>query len=207
MTTASDAPPKFELSFVQLIAGCLAAVTAAAHASFFGVAGTLIGTAIGSILGTAGTAIYSHSMWRTQARLRHLRRRGENRPGPPPAIGHFHFRQRNWAMIGVAAAAAFLVGLTVVNGVEAAAGERLSALLTGQKQSGGPTTTIGALTGGATAQASPTPTTQPSSSSPPGVAGVAPTTPTPEPSSSTSPTPSASATPTPSPSAQATVSP
>lgn len=59
MTTASDAPPKFELSFVQLIAGCLAAVTAAALASFFGVAGSLIGTAIGSILSTAGTAIYS----------------------------------------------------------------------------------------------------------------------------------------------------
>ena len=98
MTTASDAPPKFELSFVQLIAGCLAAVTAAAHASSASPA-PLIGTAIGSILALPGTAIYSHSMWRTQARLRHLRRRGENRPGPPPAIGHFHFRQRNWAMI------------------------------------------------------------------------------------------------------------
>jgi hypothetical protein len=186
MTTASDAsPPKFELSPVNLIAGCLAAVTAAVLASFFGVAGTIIGTALGSIVGTAGTAIYTHSIRRTQRRLNTLRSHGV--PTPSTA-GGLHLSARNWLMIGIAAVAAFAITMTVVTGVEAAARKQLWAIVTGQKSSG-PTTTVGAVTG---AQAPPsTPTAKPSSSPSPGFPGVAPTQGpgTPEPTSSATPTP------------------
>src|SRR5438132_6519745 len=82
MNTASNASPKFQLSPVQLIAGCLAAITAAVLASFFGVAGTIIGTALGSVVGTAGTALYSHSIRRTQARIR-VHRIHEHAAGVP----------------------------------------------------------------------------------------------------------------------------
>lgn len=207
MTAAPEGSPKFELSLVQLLAGCLAALSAAVLASFFGVAGTLIGTAIGSIVGTAGTAIYSNWIRRTEARLRYLRRQGAGLPAAPPAAALPHLTGRNWAMVGVAAGAAFVAALMVVTGVEAAVGKELSALVTGQKQHGSSRTTIGALTGGETTRVSPTPTAEPSSSSSPGFGGFPPVTPTATPDSTASPTPGAGASTSPSPSAQPTASP
>ena len=202
MTTASESPPKFELSFVQLIAGCLAAVTAAVLASFFGVAGTLIGTAIGSIVGTAGTAIYAHSIRRTRASLHHIAQHADH-PVSPPATSRFRLTRRNWVMIGAAAVAAFLVGLTVVTGIEAAAGEQLWALVTGQREHGGPTTTIGAVAGGSS-QATPTPSAE---ATPTPSRGAAPGE-TPTPRASSTPTPTPTSTPTrPPPSGQTSPSP
>src|SRR3979411_864198 len=85
MNPASNAAPKFELSAVQLIAGCLAAITAAVLASFFGVAGTIIGTALGSIVGTGGTAIYTPSIRTPRARLHAIR--AHEQAGGAPAAG------------------------------------------------------------------------------------------------------------------------
>jgi hypothetical protein len=195
MTTATDTAPKFELSPVSLIAGCLAAVTAAVLASFFGVGGTIIGTALGSIVGTAGTAIYTHSIRRTQRRLTGLRSHeghaaaaGPPAAGAPAAGGGFHMSPRNWLMIGLAAFVAFAIGMAFVTGVEAAAKEQLSALVTGKKSSG-PTTTVGAVTGTEAPPATPTPTTEPSSAPTPGFPGFAPTPrgQTPQPTSSPTP--------------------
>ncbi|MBJ7597403.1 MAG: hypothetical protein DLM67_05850 [Candidatus Nephthysia bennettiae] len=220
MNAASNASPKFELSPVQLIAGCLAAITAAVLASFFGVAGTVIGTALGSIVGTAGTALYSHSIRKTQARIRaiqaHEQLTGlrhqpvEARPGqasaepagdpthePAAAAAHAGWREylrRSWVMIAVAAAAAFVLTMVAVTGVEAAARKQLWAIVTGHSQPAGPTTTLGGVVGGVTAQSTPTPapTDQPSGSPSPGAPAVAPTsTPSgsaPQPSSSPTPT-------------------
>jgi hypothetical protein len=62
--------PRLELSLTQIVASALAAMTAAVLASYLGVAGTVIGAAVFSIIGTSGSAIYSHSIRRTKARLR-----------------------------------------------------------------------------------------------------------------------------------------
>jgi hypothetical protein len=210
MNTGANASPKFELSPVQLIAGCLAAVTAAVLASFFGVAGTIIGTALGSIVGTAGTALYSHSIRRTQARLRRLREH-ENAQGsdeePAPAAPHTGWRQylrRNWVMIAVGAAAAFVIAMTAVTGVEAAARKQLWAIVTGHSQPAGPTTTLGGVVGGASAEPTPAvaPTAEPSVSS-------SPTLPISAPSPTARSTPESTPTPTPqvTPSTRATASP
>jgi hypothetical protein len=221
MNAASNASPKLELSPVQLIAGCLAAVTAAVLASFFGVAGTVIGTALGSIVGTAGTAVYSHSIRKTQARIRAIQAHEEatgqapERVGTPsgetpdePAAERAHeaaaatphtswreYLRRSWVMIAVAAATAFVLTMTAVTGVEAAARKQLWAIVTGHSQPAGPSTTLGGVVGGVTAQSTPTPaaTDQPSGSPSPGAAAGAPTS-TPSrstPPPSTSPTPTA----------------
>jgi hypothetical protein len=52
--------PRLEINWVQSLAGALAAVTSAVLLSTVGVAGTLIGAAIGSLAATIGSAVYSY---------------------------------------------------------------------------------------------------------------------------------------------------
>ncbi len=59
-------------SVVQVAASALAAVSAALISSTFGVAGTLIGTAIASVFATVGSTLYLASMRRTNERLRRV---------------------------------------------------------------------------------------------------------------------------------------
>ena len=58
------------LSAAQVIASVLATLTAAVAASFLGVAGTLVGAAVGSVVSTMGTEIYKHYLQRSEERLR-----------------------------------------------------------------------------------------------------------------------------------------
>ena len=84
--------PQMELSGVQVVASLLAALTGAVAASFLGVAGTIIGTAVMSVAGTAGAAIYRHYLARSKERLqaaaaaaktRHPGQYGAGGPGQP----------------------------------------------------------------------------------------------------------------------------
>jgi hypothetical protein len=61
-----------DLSVTQLLAGALAAVSSAVAASYFGVAGTLLGAAVGSVIGTVATAVYKHSLARTTEKVREI---------------------------------------------------------------------------------------------------------------------------------------
>ncbi len=58
------------LSAAQVIASVLATLSAAVAASFLGVAGTLVGAAVGSVVSTLGTEIYKHYLQRSEERLR-----------------------------------------------------------------------------------------------------------------------------------------
>lgn len=58
--------PKIEINWVQSTAGALAAVSSAVLLSTFGVAGTLIGAALGSLVITLGGAVYSYSIRATR---------------------------------------------------------------------------------------------------------------------------------------------
>lgn len=51
---------KLEISWVQVSAGALAAVSSAVLLSTVGVAGTIIGAALGSLAATVGSTVYSH---------------------------------------------------------------------------------------------------------------------------------------------------
>ncbi len=63
-------PRGLNLSGTQVIASVLATLTGAIAASYLGVAGTLVGAAVGSISSTMGTEIYKHYLQRSQERLR-----------------------------------------------------------------------------------------------------------------------------------------
>ncbi|MDN5779148.1 MAG: hypothetical protein L0H96_19835, partial [Humibacillus sp.] len=64
------APEPFSLSGVQVAGSALAAATSAFAASTLGVAGTVFGALIGSLVLTLASAIYSHSLRRVGRQLR-----------------------------------------------------------------------------------------------------------------------------------------
>src|SRR3954451_4915281 len=61
-TTATEEKPAGGLSLTQICGGARAAVAAAVAASFLGVAGTLIGAGVGSVISTIAAALYSNSL-------------------------------------------------------------------------------------------------------------------------------------------------
>ncbi len=66
---------KITVSWTQVVASAAAAVTAGLVSSFFGVAGTIVGTLLASIIATTGSAVYNANLRRTQHRLRTARAR------------------------------------------------------------------------------------------------------------------------------------
>ncbi len=64
-----DPPRRIEISWVQAVAGALAAVSSAVLLSTVGVAGTIIGAAIGSVAATVGSAVYSHYLAASRDRV------------------------------------------------------------------------------------------------------------------------------------------
>jgi hypothetical protein len=150
------------LSPVQVLAGALAAVSAAVIASLFGVAGTVVGAAVASVVSTVGAAIYSDSLRRTHAGLRRahgrvLRRgqpgsRSAGAGGLPPLPARLDPRRspaRRWrrrSILAVTAVGVFLFALGVVTVVELIGREPMSALVGGSGHAG--ETTIGTLAEG-----------------------------------------------------------
>jgi hypothetical protein len=138
----SEPKDKIQLSLSQIAASCLAAVSAAVLCSFFGVAGTVIGTAIASLFATIGSALYAHSLRRTKARLRRLHQAGAAAPPLTEVFkttrqqGREWLDQIQWRLVGIGAAAVFVVSIGVVTIIEFSAGESLSALF-GVSHSGG----------------------------------------------------------------------
>ncbi len=85
MTSGGAQPPErpkrsLTLSPIQVAASCLASVTAAIVASYFGVRGTIIGTAIVSVASTVGSALYAHSLHRGRERLHQAWTQGSTFP-------------------------------------------------------------------------------------------------------------------------------
>lgn len=61
---------RIDVSSVQVAASVMAAVTGALAASFLGVAGTIIGTAMMSVAGTVGVALYRYFLDRSREKIR-----------------------------------------------------------------------------------------------------------------------------------------
>jgi hypothetical protein len=62
--------PRFDLSLTQVLGGALAAMTAAALGSRLGLAGTVVGAALASVVAAVGGSIYTASLRRTRDRVR-----------------------------------------------------------------------------------------------------------------------------------------
>src|SRR4051794_13927610 len=188
-TVAEEKPAHGGLSLTQLSGGALAAVTAAVAASFFGVAGTLTGAAVGSVISTVAAALYSNSLSRAARASRTLVVRqtlaplaprpepevadppGEPRPEPHPLRGSL-WQRINWKPVLLVAAGVFVAAMAVISVSELVLGHPFAST----KESG---TTLSNL-GGSSSQPSQTPTSTDTA--------------TPSTSGSATPTPSASGT-------------
>ena len=62
--------PKFGLSFPQILAGALAAASAAVASSWLGVTGTVIGAVVMSVVASTASVLYAHPIERSSDRLR-----------------------------------------------------------------------------------------------------------------------------------------
>ncbi|MBB6627161.1 hypothetical protein H5V45_07485 [Nocardioides sp. KIGAM211] len=65
----TDDLPRFEIDWLKTVAGALAAVSSAVLLSTLGAAGTIIGAAVGSVVITVGSALYSQGLARSRYRL------------------------------------------------------------------------------------------------------------------------------------------
>jgi len=175
----------------QVAAGALASVTAAVLGSKLGVAGTVTGAGLASVVGTVGTAMYERSIQAARTRVT-ARIKTEEPPvgasedaatvrlavSPPPEEKPV---KRRWAMLAGGVAAAFLLGMGVLTGVELLSGHATS--------DDGQRTTVGALFG-QPGQGTTTP--PPATTTPTGTSQTPTSTTTPTTTSSTPPSSSTS---------------
>ncbi len=161
--TATPAHSGLGLSAAQVAGSALAAVSGAFLASRLGVTGTLVGVAVGSVVGTVGSASYTYSLRRGRAlvavRPTPATRFGATRfgaPGPPPpgpAAMPLPPRQRTpvvvpWRRLGLATVVAALVGLGGLTLLETVSGQPVASMAGRQTGSG---TTLGSVLGHASA--------------------------------------------------------
>jgi hypothetical protein len=202
-TTVTEEKPKGGLSLTQVLGGALAAVTAAVAASFLGVAGTLIGAALGSVVSTIAATLYSNSLTRAAKASRTLvvrqtlvpaRPRAEpelaDRPAAPSPEPHplqdSIWQRVRWKPVLLVAGGVFIAAMAVISVSELVLGHPIA----NATESG---TTLTNLGGGSASQPTRTPTPTSSSSSTSGTATTTPATPTTSATPTTlSPTPSAS---------------
>lgn len=150
----SDKEETDRVRISQVLAGALAAVTAALIGSTMGVAGTVIGAGVASMVSTIGGALYLRSIERTTKGVRTVRAKvvgksggttvlvadedPEKEPGDEveaePVVVEDETAERppeerrrlRWPMLVVASLAAFALGMLAVTGVEWLRGESLS---------------------------------------------------------------------------------
>ena len=115
---------RVQLSVVQVAGSSLAAMSAAVLCSYFGVAGTVIGTAAASAFATIGSALYSYSLRRTQARLRRLHQAGAASP-PVTAVlrtaqgqGRRLLSRIPWRIVLLGTANVFVFAIAFITGLE-----------------------------------------------------------------------------------------
>lgn len=179
---ATNRPDRPQLSATQVVASVLAAMTATVAASYLGVAGTVIGAAVASVLTVVGNAVYGHSIQRTGERVR-AAVPASARWLPPAGVstssattttsGAKHAEWRDTTRhsadnaplsgraglrrLGLACLAVFAVINVAITSVELIAGRPISDLLTGKQASG--TSLFGTHdTGGSSTRPSPTTT-------------------------------------------------
>src|SRR3954470_1445645 len=143
--------PRLELSFPKVIAGALAAASAAVAASWLGVAGTVVGAVIASVVVSVTSALYSHPLERGSQVIREVippvvptRYRAsdatggtetlvvdaaepeqptvESVPAEPPQ------RRIRWSAVALSSIAMLVVGFAIITGVEALVGKPVTAV-------------------------------------------------------------------------------
>lgn len=170
-TVDEKAKPFLGLSGTQTMGSALAAVTSAVVGSFLGVAGTLIGAALGSVVATIAGALYARTLDSAAVVAKRKLERsrtnfGRRRPAGDPledtplslanAVASEKSRTRKltpkaWIRIASVSAAAFAVAIIGITAFEFGTSKPISSLVTASSTSsddGAVRTTLGAaLTG------------------------------------------------------------
>lgn len=156
------------LSKAQVTGSALASVSAAVAASWLGVAGTIIGAALGSLFGTVGSALYAQTLRRSGQAVKRIRpttvsgARAQSRAGagapadradPNQAVDQEpltdsvektslidRLRLLQWRRIAVATGVVLVIALAAITAFETLTGTPVSNLTGGKDQKG---TTIG----------------------------------------------------------------
>ena len=163
--------PKLGLSAPQIIGGALAAASAAVAASWLGVAGTVLGAVVVSLVASIGSALYTHSLERSRHVIREslpvspiLPARGAAGGEPATAVlpavatpaddeaspessgerAARPARSVSWRTVGVSALASLALAAAVLTGFETFVGKPASSI-TGAGDGGG--TTVSQLVG------------------------------------------------------------
>jgi hypothetical protein len=188
----------------KLTAGTLAAVSAAAIGSFLGVAGTLVGAAVASVVASLGTEIYQRSLTRGTEKLQTLAPAFIKAPAavgtpevaaaseeddPSHTVADAEVVEKRkphlrWKPIVIGAAAVFIIAMGAVFAVEAFAGRSLSSITTGTDSG---RSTIGVPVGNTGSSPSPSVTPTPSQE-PSGTPSTTPSTEAPATDTTVSPT-------------------
>lgn len=182
-------PPRFEISVPKVLAGALAAASAAIAASWLGVAGTVVGAVVASVVVSITSALYSHPLERTTYAIREVlpqRIEGRRLDGGPdgtrvdlPATqpdesgrdgviareAVWTDRRRrpiSWRAVAVSAVLALVVGLGALTAAEVVFGKPASSW-TGGGDGG---TTVGRILGGGGAGGKDTRDQQPDTPAP-----------------------------------------
>jgi hypothetical protein len=156
----------------KTVAATLAAVSAAVVGSFLGVAGTLIGAAIASLIGSVGTEIYDRSLRKGRKKLETLAPAFVKAPaaiGTPPVaaateedspshtVPEGARRQIRWGRVAVIAGALFVLAMGSLTVFELVTGKSVASQL--GNSTGAKTTIGGVLDGGGDPASTPTPAT------------------------------------------------
>jgi hypothetical protein len=152
----------------KTIAGALAAVCAAVIGSFLGVAGTLVGAAVASIIGSVGTELYQRSLRKGAQKLQTLAPTFVKAPaavGTPevaaatedesPSHTVAPRRQIRWARVAMVAGALFVLAMGSLTMVELITGRSVASTVGNGTKA---TTTFGGLFNpGTRSQSTPVP--------------------------------------------------
>jgi hypothetical protein len=187
------------INLTAVVAGALASLSAAVVASYFGVAGTLIGTAVVSIVSSLAAAFYAGLLGATRGLVQrgttvlHAPTDGRALPGDPASAGNpvaspprpgspgerraggarAWSPLRRWLSIGGLAVVIFAIAIGALTGVEAAIKEPLASAL-GVRDRGEARTSVGVAVdraGGSAPRSSPSSRSSTAPSAPPGSGG------------------------------------
>jgi hypothetical protein len=193
---------RFHISTSQVLASSLAAVSAAIVCSFFGVAGTVIGTAITSLVATTGGALYSYSLRRTRTRLRQLHRAGAASPPVSEVIrtmrqqGRHLLDRTQWLSLAIGVGAVFVFATGVITAIEDATSLGTTPLRAHHHHHHSAPALLPSTTPTPSASATPsgTATSRPARSSSPGATATVTVTAPPPPTATLTPVPTATPT-------------
>ncbi|MGH3414662.1 MAG: hypothetical protein ACRDPH_16430 [Marmoricola sp.] len=76
-----DPPPRLEVDWLRIGGGALAAISAAVILSTLGAGGTIVGAAIGSVVASLGTALYSQGLAHSRAQMGRAQEAARRRVG------------------------------------------------------------------------------------------------------------------------------